>query len=112
MDGGSDIESETEEEYTESDITDEGELEQNVFGTGPIPKRRRGCRTRGDIREGINVSGERSGTHPPQDERLGTQPPQMNDQLLQELLKKEKAVEIRMMMLVVMKKIITNGLQK
>ena len=75
-DGGSDIESETEEEYTESDITDEGELEQNVFGTGPIPKRRRGCRTRGDIREGINVSGERSGTHPPQDERLGTQPPQ------------------------------------
>ena len=36
----------------------------------------------------------------------------MNDQLLQELLKKEKAVEIRMMMLVVMKKIITNGLQK
>ena len=36
----------------------------------------------------------------------------MNDQLLQELLKKEKAVEIRMMMLVVMKKIITNELQK
>ena len=65
MDGGSDIESETEEEYTESDITDEGELEQNVFGTGPIPKRRRGCRTRGDIREGINVS-----THPPQDVEL------------------------------------------
>ena len=69
---GSEIESETEEEHTESDTTDEDKLEQNVFGTGPIPKRRRGCRTRG----GINVSGERRGTQPPQDEQLGTQPPQ------------------------------------
>ena len=40
---GSDIESETEEEYTESDTTDEDELEQNILGTGPISKRRTGC---------------------------------------------------------------------
>ena len=73
---GSDIESETQEEYTESDTTDEDELEQNVFGNDPIPKRRRGYRTRGGIRVGFNVSGERSGTQPPQDEQLGTQPPQ------------------------------------
>ena len=38
---GSDIESETEEEYTESDTTDEDKLEQNVLGTAPIPKQRR-----------------------------------------------------------------------
>ena len=62
---GSDIESETEEEYTESDTTDEDKLEQNVFGTGPILKRKRGCQTRRGIRGGINVSGERSGTQPP-----------------------------------------------
>ena len=73
---GSDIESETQEEYTESDTTDEDELEQNVFGTGPIPKQRRECGTRAGIRVGFNVSGERSGTQPPQDEQLGTQPPQ------------------------------------
>ena len=73
---GSDIESETEEEYTESDTTDEDKLEQNAFGTGPITKRRRGRRTRGGIRGGINVSDEKRGTQPPRDERLGTQPPQ------------------------------------
>ena len=67
---GSDIESETEEGYTESDKTDEEELGQNVFGTDPIPKRRRGCWTRRVIRGGINVSGERNGTQPPQDEQL------------------------------------------
>ena len=61
---GSDIESETEEEYIESDTTDKDELEQNVFRTGPVPKCRRGCQTRG----GINMSGERRGTQPPQDE--------------------------------------------
>ena len=66
---GSDIESETQEEYTESDTTDEDELEQNVFGTGPIPKQRRECGTRAGIRVGFNVSGEISGTQPPQDER-------------------------------------------
>ena len=71
----SEIESET-DEYTESDITDEDELEQNVFGTGPIPKQRRGCQTRGGIKRGIKVSGERLGTQPPQDEWLGTQPSQ------------------------------------
>ena len=43
MGSGSDIESETEEEYTESDTTDEDELEQNILGTGPISKRRTGC---------------------------------------------------------------------
>ena len=53
---GSDIESETEEEYTVSDTTDEDELEQNAFGTGPIRKRRRGCRTRGGIRGGQEYS--------------------------------------------------------
>ena len=63
----SEIESET-DEYTESDITDEDELEQNVFGTGSIPKRRRGCQTRGGIKGGIKVSGERLGTQPLQDE--------------------------------------------
>ena len=73
---GSDIESESEEEYTESDTTDKNELEQNIFGIGPIPRHRRGCRTRGGIRGDINVSGERRGNQPPQDERLGTQPPQ------------------------------------
>ena len=72
---GSDIESETEEEYTVSDTTDEDELEQNAFGTGPIRKRRRGCRTRGGIRGGKNIPGERHGTQPPQDKPLGIQPP-------------------------------------
>ena len=62
---GSDIESETEEKYTKSDTTDEDKLEKNVFGSGPIPKQRRGCQTRGDIRGGINVSRERHGTQPP-----------------------------------------------
>ena len=38
---GSDIEPETEEEYTESDTIDEDKLEQNVFGTDPMLKRRR-----------------------------------------------------------------------
>ena len=68
---GSDIESETEEEYTESDTTDEDELEQNILGTGPISKRRTGCWTREGIRESINMSGERRGTQPPQNERPG-----------------------------------------
>ena len=44
-------------DYTKSDTTDEDELEQNVFGTGPIPKRRRGCQKRGGIRGGINGFG-------------------------------------------------------
>ena len=64
----SEIESET-DEYTESDITDEDELEQNVFGSGPIPKQRRGCQTRGGIKRGIKVSGERLGTQPSQYEQ-------------------------------------------
>ena len=71
MGSGSDIESETEEEYTESDTTDEDELEQNILGTGPISKPRTGCWTRGGIRESINMSGERRGTQPPQNERPG-----------------------------------------
>ena len=36
----------------------------------------------------------------------------MSDQLLHKLLEEEEVVEIRMVILVVMKKIITNGLQK
>ena len=36
----------------------------------------------------------------------------MSDQLLHELLKREKAVEIRTVILVVMKKIITDELEK
>ena len=36
----------------------------------------------------------------------------MSDQMLYELLKKEKAVQIRIVILVVMKKIITNGPEK
>ena len=71
---GSDIESETEGEYTKSNTTDEDKLEQNVFGTGPIPKQKRGCWTRGGIRGGINVSHERHRTQLPQDKQLGTQP--------------------------------------
>ena len=79
---GSDIESETEEENTESEATDEDELEQNVFGTGPIPKRRRGYRTRRVIRGGINVSGERLGTQPSQMGDLELIHHKMSDQLL------------------------------
>ena len=110
---GSNIGSETEEEYTESNTTDEDELEQNVFGTGPIPKRRRGCQTRGGIRGSINVCLVKDvelNCHKMSDLKLNHN--KMSDQLLHELLKKEKAVELRMVILVVMKKLITDGLQK
>ena len=110
---GSNIGSETEEEYTESNTTDEDELEQNVFGTGPIPKRRRGCQTRGGIRGSINVCLVKDvelNCHKMSDLKLNHH--KVSDQLLHELLKKEKAVELRTVILVVMKKIITDGLRK
>ena len=112
MGSGSNIECETQNEYTESDTTDDDYLKQNFFGTDPIMKRRRGCWTRRSIRGGpmcmmklVELS-----HHKMRDLKLNQH--KMRDKLLHELLKKNKAVEITTVILVVTKKIITDGLQK
>ena len=68
--------------------------------------------TRGVIRGGINVSDERRGTQPPQDERLGTQPPQDERPAALRIAEEGEAVEISTVIHVLMKNIITEGLQK
>ena len=112
MGSGLDIESEAEEEYIKSSTTDEDQLEQSVFGTVPIQKQRRGCQRRGGIRGGINVPGERRELNHHKMNDLELNHHKMRDQLLHELLQKEKSVQIEMMILVVMKKIIIDGLEK
>ena len=58
------------------------------------------------------MSDERRGTQPPQDERLGTQPPQDERPTALQIPEEGEAIEISTVIQVLMKNIITEGLQK